>query len=61
MAVYSSNYAGFYTMAMNSVQCLVKSGNDTIKAGATIKDEIKFTLKITVRAVLGVSVDQVAC
>ena len=38
----------------------MKAGSDAIKEGATVKDVIKSTLKPTVCAVLGETVDQVA-
>ena len=45
---------------MNGIQTLLKAGSEAIKKGATIKDVIKSTLKPTVGAVLGATVDQVA-
>ena len=45
---------------MKAVQTLLKAGSEAIKEGATVKDVIKSTLKPTVGAVLGATVDQVA-
>ena len=45
---------------MNGIQTFFKAGSEAIKDGVTVKDVIKFTLKPTVGAVLGVTVDQVA-
>ena len=45
---------------MKGVQTLLKAGSEAIKEGATIKDVIRTTLKSTVGAVLGATVDQVA-
>ena len=47
-------------VAIKGAQTLLKSGSEAIKEGATIKDVIKSTLKPTVGAVLGATVDQVA-
>ena len=47
-------------VAMECVQPLLIAGSVSIKEGATIKDVIKSTLKPTVGAVLGATVDQVA-
>ena len=47
-------------VAMKGIQTLLKAGSEAIKEGATIKDVIKSTLKPTVGAVLGATVDQVA-
>ena len=47
-------------VAMKGVQTLLKAGSEAIKKGATVKDVIKSTLKPTVGAVLGATVDQVA-
>ena len=47
-------------VAIKGAQTLLKSGSEDIKEGATIKDVIKSTLKPTVCAVLGATVDQVA-
>ena len=47
-------------VAMKGVQTLVKAGSEAIKEGVTVKDVIKSTLKPTVGAVLGATVDQVA-
>ena len=44
----------------NGVQTLLKACSEAIKEGATVKDEIKSTLKPTVSAVVGATVDQVA-
>ena len=45
---------------MKGVQTLLKAGSEAIKEGATVKDVINSTLKPTVGAVLGATVDQVA-
>ena len=45
---------------MKGAQTLFKAGNEAIKEGAMVKDVIKSTLKPTVGAVLGATVDQVA-
>ena len=45
---------------MKGVQTLLKAGSKAIKEGATVKDVITSTLKPTVGAVLGATVDQVA-
>ena len=47
-------------VAIKNIQTLLKAGSEAIKEGATTKDVIKSTLKPTVGAVLGVTVDQVA-
>ena len=47
-------------VAMKGVQTLFKANSEAIKEGATVKDVIKSTLKPTVGAVLGATVDQVA-
>ena len=47
-------------VAMNGIQTFFKPGSKAIKEGATVKDVIKSTLKPTVGAVLGATVDQVA-
>ena len=47
-------------VAMKSIQTLLKAGSEAIKEGATVKDVNKSTLKPTVGAVLGATVDQVA-
>ena len=47
-------------VAMKSIHTLLKAGSEAIKEGATVKDVIKSTLKPTVGAVLGATVDQVA-
>ena len=47
-------------VAMKGVQTLLKAGSKAIKEGATVKDVIKSTLKPTVGAVLGATVDKVA-
>ena len=44
---------------MKGIQTLLKAGSEAIKEGATVKDVIKFTLKPTVGAVLGATVDQI--
>ena len=45
---------------MKGAQTFLKAGSEAIKEGATVKDVIKSTLKPTVGAVLGATVDQVA-
>ena len=45
---------------MKCIQTLVKAGSEAIKESATVKDVIKSTLKLTVGAILGATVDQVA-
>ena len=47
-------------VAMKGIQTLLKAGSEAIKEGATVKDVIKSTLKPTVGAILGATVDQVA-
>ena len=47
-------------VAMKGVQTLLKAGSTAIKEGVTVKDVIKSTLKPTVDADLGATVDQVA-
>ena len=47
-------------VAIKGIQTLLKVGIEAIKEGATVKDVIKSTLKPTVGAVLGATVDQVA-
>ena len=47
-------------VAMKGVQTFLKAGSEAIKKGATVKDVIKSTLKPTVNAVVGATVDQVA-
>ena len=47
-------------VAIKDIQTLLKAGSKAIKEGATVKDVIKSTLKPTVGAVLGATVDQVA-
>ena len=47
-------------VAMKGIQALLQAGSEAIKEGATIKDVIKSTLKPTVGAVLGATVDHVA-
>ena len=47
-------------MAIKKAQTLLKAGNETIKKGAKVKGVIKYTLKTTVGAVLGATVEQVA-
>ena len=44
-------------VAMKGVQTFLKAGSKVIKEGATVKDVIKSTLKPTVSAVLGATVD----
>ena len=45
---------------MKGAQTLLKAGSEAIEEGATVKDVIKSTLKLTVGAVLGATLDQVA-
>ena len=47
-------------VAMKGIQTLLKAGSEAIKEGAKVKDVITSTLKPTVSAVLGATVDQVA-
>ena len=47
-------------VAIKGAQTLLKAGSEAIKEGATVQDVIKSTLKPTVGAVLGATVDQVA-
>ena len=47
-------------MAMKYIQTFLKAGSEAIKENATVKDVIKSTLRPTVGAVLGATVDQVA-
>ena len=47
-------------VAMKGIQTFLKAGSKAIKEGATVEDVIKSTLKPTVGAVLGATVDQVA-
>ena len=47
-------------MAIKGVQTFLKAGSEAIKEGSTVKDVIKSTLKPTVGAVFGATVDQVA-
>ena len=51
----------FKPVVMKGAQTVLKSGSEAIKEGATVNDVIKSTLKPTVQAVLGATVDQVAC
>ena len=44
-------------LAIKGAKTLLKLGSEAIKEGATIKDVIKSTLKPTVGAVLGATVD----
>ena len=44
-------------VTMKGIQTLLKSGSEAIKEGATVKDVIKSTLKPTIGAVLGATVD----
>ena len=46
-------------VAMKGIRTLSKAGSEAIKEGATVNDVIKSTLKTTVGAVLGATVDQV--
>ena len=50
----------FKPVAMKGIQTLLKAGSEAIKESASVKDVIKSTLKPTVGAVLGATVDQVA-
>ena len=50
----------FKHIAMKGIQTLLKAGSEAIKEGATVKDVITSTLKLTVGDVLGASVDKVA-
>ena len=53
--------AGFLKpVVMKGAQPPLKAGSEAIKERATVKDVIKSTLKLTVGAVLGATVDQVA-
>ena len=45
---------------MKGIQSLLKVGSEAIKERTTVTDVIKYTLKPTVGAVLGATVDQVA-
>ena len=47
-------------LVMKGAQTLLTACSEAIKEGATVKDVIKSTLKPTVGAVLGATVDQVA-
>ena len=47
-------------VVIKGAQNFLKAGSEAIKEGTTVKDVIKFTLKPTVGAVLGATVDQVA-
>ena len=47
-------------VAMKGIQSLVTAGSEAIKEGATVNNVMKSTLKPTVGAVLGATVDQVA-
>ena len=47
-------------VAIKSIQTFIKAGSEAIKEGATVKDVTMSTLKPTVGAVLGATVDQVA-
>ena len=47
-------------VVMKGAQTLLKAGSEAIKERATVTDVIKSTLKPTVGAVLGATVDQVA-
>ena len=61
MVRYISRMTQFLKMvAMKDIQTLLKAGSKAIKEGVTVKDVIKSTLKPTVGAVLGATVDQVA-
>ena len=48
------------TEIMKGAQTLLKAWSEAIKKGATVKDVIKSTLKPTVGAVLGATVDHCA-
>ena len=47
-------------VAIKGVQTILKAGSEAIKEGATVKDVITFTLKLTVGVVLGTTLDQAA-
>ena len=47
-------------VALKGVNLLVKAGNNAIKETARVNDVIKCTLKFTVGAVLGATVEQVS-
>ena len=47
-------------VAIKGIKTLLKAGSEAIKENATVKDVIKSTLKHTVGAVLGATIDQVA-
>ena len=47
-------------VVMKNAQTLLKPGSKAIKVNVTVKDVIKSTLKPTLEAVLGASVDKVA-
>ena len=58
---FIQNVAQFFKpVAIKGAQALLTAGSEEIKEGATVKDVIRSTLKPTVGAVLGASVDQVA-
>ena len=46
-------------VTMKGIQTLLKAGSEAIKEGATVQEVIKSTLKPTVGAVLGATVDKV--
>ena len=50
----------FKLVAMKGIQTLLKAGIEANKKGTTVNDVIKSTLKPTVGAVLGATIDQVA-
>ena len=47
----------FKPVAMKGIQTMLKAGSKAIKKGATVKDVIKCTLKPTICAVIGATVD----
>ena len=50
----------FKPVAIKGIQTLLKAGSEANQEGATVKDVITSTLKPTVGAVLGATLDQVA-
>ena len=50
----------FKPVAIKGIKTFLKAGSEAIKEGATVKDVIKSTLKPTVGAVCGGTVDQIA-
>ena len=51
----------FKPVAIKKVQTLLNAVSESIKEGATVKDVSRSTLKPTVCAVCGATIDQVAC